>query len=78
MATKTAMHRPWIAVTIGILGLMIGYGFVVAGNGDEAYAGMYQCPMHKEICKGGDCNKNAACASGACSNDCPGNCGHTV
>ncbi|HVW66337.1 MAG TPA: hypothetical protein VHA78_01240 [Candidatus Peribacteraceae bacterium] len=75
---QTSFRGPWLAVTIGIAGLVVGYSFVVANHGEEAFAGMYQCPMHKQICKSGDCDKNPSCASGACSKDCPGNCGHTV
>jgi hypothetical protein len=41
-----AHHRgTWIAVTIGIAGLVVGYGIVLMQTGG-LFAGMYQCPLH--------------------------------
>ena len=66
MAQKTA---PWLAVTLGTIGLVIGYGFVVL-SGDTAFASGKSCPF-KEKCAGGDCQKHD-CENGDCGADCPG------
>ncbi len=79
MPKKTKKNQgPWLAITVGILGLIAGYSIVVVGEGSIAFAGTYQCPMHKQVCQNGDCSKMPECAGGACAKDCPGNCGHAA
>lgn len=41
------MRSPWYAVTIGLLGLAVGYCIVIAQGGSTAYAGSAQCPYHQ-------------------------------
>ena len=68
---------PWFLVTVGILGLIVGYSFVIGKSGVASAANGYSCPMKDmQVCKGMDCDKNPACASGLCTATCPGNCNH--
>ncbi len=68
MAQKKASSQtsPWFAVTLGVLGLVAGYGLVLQQSGQlSAHAGNLQCPLKHD------------CTSGACTPDCPLNCNHT-
>jgi len=64
----------WFGVSLGILGLVIGYSTVIARNGDVVLGG-YVCPATQKECQGGGCAKNEECAKGGCAKDCLGNCG---
>ena len=53
----------WLAVTLGIAGLVAGYSLVIAMNSDTAFANGRMCPM-----------KHAECLEKGCTADCPFNC----
>ncbi len=63
----------WVAVVVGAITL--GYILTMLLRGDAAIAQPVRCPMQEETCARGDCANHAACQYGACSSDCPGNCG---
>ena len=65
------MRSPWFGISLAIAGLVVGYSSVVLQDGNALAA--WECPLMEE-CKGENCAKHDACASGECSKDCPGNC----
>ena len=65
----THKNAPWLALTLGTLGLVVGYGLVVLSS-DTAFASAKSCPF-KEKCQHGGCEKHD-CADGDCGADCPG------
>ena len=76
--TQHQKRFPWLMVSLGIAGLLIGYAAVIGKQGIvNAASNGYSCPA-KQLCKGNDCNQNPSCKGTGCSKDCPGNCGHPV
>ncbi len=69
---------PWLTISIGLLGVIVGYVLVVGRSDGMVSANGYSCPMKKEVCTGSNCANHTACTSGACSKDCPGNCNHAA
>jgi len=65
----THKKSPWLVMTLGTLGLVVGYGIVVF-SGDTAFASARSCPF-KEKCANGGCEKHD-CTKGNCGADCPG------
>lgn len=66
---------PWMALSIGTLGLIVGYATVVL-TGPTALANGRSCPMkEKAVCVGDDCQKHD-CDNGECGKDCPGCANH--
>ncbi|PIR52773.1 hypothetical protein COU76_04470 [Candidatus Peregrinibacteria bacterium CG10_big_fil_rev_8_21_14_0_10_49_10] len=68
---KNITRSPWFTVSLIIVGVILGYSIVLVQN--EGALAAWSCPA-KEHCRNGNCKQNAACASGECSTDCPGNC----
>lgn len=58
-------------LSLGILGLVVGYGTVVLRGGVVSASGV-SCPMKHEVCANGDCSKHEACENGKCDKTCPG------
>lgn len=64
---------PLSALTLGVLGLVVGYSVVVL-SGDTAFASARSCPNKDKgvTCTGAECQKKGACERGECGKDCPG------
>ena len=69
---KQLLHSPWFAVSLAIIGLILGYTFVVLKQPD-AFAADAFCPADY-VCQGDNCDKSPGCENGKCSETCPGNC----
>ena len=42
---KKLVSSPWHVVSVGLLGLVMGYALVIATHSATAYAGNVRCPM---------------------------------
>jgi hypothetical protein len=68
---------PWLALSLGTFGLVVGYATVVL-TGPVALANGRSCPLktaRHEACTGTGCLHGDDCAMGECGKDCPG-CAH--
>ncbi len=69
---QTDNHRAlWLAVSLGIAGLIVGYGLVLSQHND-VFAATRSCPLHDK-CEGAGCLRENNCANGDCD-DCPRDC----
>lgn len=66
---KKPLLSPWLTVILVIIGITIGYTFVMSRGPVIATADNSSCP-HMEVCKKGEC----PCETGDCQGDCPSNC----
>lgn len=76
--TPSTQTSPWLTISIGLFGLILGYTIVMGQSGELISSHKNYCPMNKETCTGDGCNNQTSCASGTCSKDCPGNCDHAA
>ena len=65
-------RSPWFPVTLGIIGLVMGYSFVVFQQ-ENVFAAAEYCPADY-LCQGEQCDKTPGCEHGKCSEECSGNC----
>lgn len=59
---------PWLALALGLLGLVAGYGAVVLGT-DTVVAKGRSCPSRQGTCAHGECDKqkcNGECGGAHC------------
>jgi len=63
---RSTSSSPWLALTLIVVGLIVGYSIVIFQHRDTAFANAYRCPMH---CTGENCMKH--CTSGDCAKNCP-------
>ncbi|UPA22329.1 hypothetical protein K8942_04745 [Candidatus Peribacteria bacterium] len=75
--TPATQTSPWLTISIGLFGLILGYVIVMGQSGTLLSASKNYCPMKQEVCTGEGCNTKE-CTSGACSKNCPGNCNHAA
>ncbi len=43
---ETEQKSPWLALTIGILGMVVGYSLVLAQSGSLQFETAVRCPSH--------------------------------
>ncbi|MBM3231428.1 hypothetical protein FJZ28_03825 [Candidatus Peregrinibacteria bacterium] len=66
---ESLKRSPWLAVSLVIAGMVLGYVFQIHRVGATATAG-YFCP-NTQACANGECDKNVDCKNGNCKH-CPG------
>lgn len=77
VAVKSMLSSPWMAVTLAIIGLAIGYTAVIVRQGTPALAAGSYCPR-MATCAKGECDEAVDCADGSCDGHCPGCPGENV
>lgn len=51
------LNSPWLAVSLAIIAMTVGYVFYMQSNGTVAAANSYSCPA-QQICESAKCMNN--------------------